>query len=178
MMKRPAFLLTVLLCSVAFALPLATSYELSDTLTYDGLGSNGVTDIVQVNDSTFLFATGNGLSITYDRGEKIYTYYPNNFSVAYGAVTGIAVLGEHIWVATAYDTLVREGSYYNDYPKGNGISYSPDGGRNWVRFPQSVDSYDDNYELLWGDTIPALPITSKINNLTDRKSTRLNSSHT
>jgi len=165
-MIRPAFLLNLMLCSLAFALPMATSYELSDTLTYDGLGSNGVTDIVQVNDSTFLFATGNGLSISYDRGETIYTYYPNNFSVAYGAVTGIAVLGEHIWIATAYDTTVREGSYYNDYPKGNGISYSGDGGRNWVRYPQSVDSYDENYELFWGDTIPALPITSRINNLT------------
>ncbi|MBN2780885.1 MAG: hypothetical protein JXR21_02845 [Candidatus Marinimicrobia bacterium] len=113
-----------------------------------------------------MFASGNGLSISHDRAETIFTYYPNGNSVSYGAVTGVATLGEHIWIATAYDTLVQEGSYYTDYPKGNGISYSPDGGLSWQRFPQSVDRQEDNFELLFGDTIPALPITSRINNLT------------
>ncbi|MDD3094630.1 MAG: hypothetical protein WC372_01235 [Candidatus Neomarinimicrobiota bacterium] len=164
MLKRITALLS--LCVVfLFALPHAVTYQLSDTLVYEGLGSNAVTDILNVNDSTLLFATGNGLSITYDRAESIVTFYANGNSISYGAVTGMAVLGEHIWIATAYDTAVLEGSYYYDYPKGNGISYSPDGGRSWQRFPQSVDSPDDNYEILYGDSIPALPITSSINNL-------------
>ncbi|MDZ7797704.1 MAG: two-component regulator propeller domain-containing protein [Candidatus Marinimicrobia bacterium] len=164
-MLRRSLISILLLTGIVLALPLATHYELADTLVYEGLGSNSVTDIVQLNDSTFLFSTGNGLSITYDRGENIYTYYPNGNSVAYGSVTGAAVLGEHIWVATAYDTSVLEGSYYKEYPKGNGVSYSPDGGQNWQRFPQSVDEMHDTLEVLYGDSISALPITSRINNL-------------
>ncbi|MDZ7821081.1 MAG: two-component regulator propeller domain-containing protein [Candidatus Marinimicrobia bacterium] len=152
--------------ALAFALPLAENYEPDTTLVYEGLGSNAVTDIVQVNDSTFLFATGNGLSFSRDNGENIYTYYPGGDAIAYGAVTGIAMLGEHIWVATAYDTSVIEGSQYNDYPKGNGVSYSSDGGQSWRHFPQSVDGNNDTLVILYGESISALPITSRINNLT------------
>ncbi|MBN2780884.1 MAG: hypothetical protein JXR21_02840 [Candidatus Marinimicrobia bacterium] len=45
-----------LLClfSAAYAVPLANTFTLEDTLVYDGLGSNSVTDIVQLNDSTFV----------------------------------------------------------------------------------------------------------------------------
>ncbi|MCF7832244.1 MAG: hypothetical protein K9N05_01540, partial [Candidatus Marinimicrobia bacterium] len=164
-MKKIIILSILSLLTFALATPLANTYHLADTLVYEGLGSNAVTDIVQVNDSTFLFANGNGLSISYDRGDHIYTYYPNGETVSYGSVTGLVTLGEHIWVATAYDTLVLEGSYYTDYPKGNGVSYSPDAGRTWQRFPQSVDGQYDTLAAVFGDSIPALPITSKINNL-------------
>lgn len=164
MVKRILFLLYGTL-AVLFALPFAHNYHLSDTLLYEGLGSNAVTDIEALSDSMLLFATGNGLSLTRDRAETINTYYANGSSVSYGAVTGMAVLGEHIWIATAYDTSVLEGAYYNEYTKGNGISYSPDGGLHWRRFSQAVDSGEDNFVLLYGDTIPALPITSTINNL-------------
>lgn len=165
MFKRMIALLS-LGAAFLFALPHASSFVLSDTLVYEGLGSNAVTDILGVDDSTLFFATGNGLSLTNNRAESIVTYYGNGNSISYGAVTGMALLGKHIWVATAYDTAVLEGSYYYDYPKGNGVSYSPDGGRSWQRFRQPVDTQDDNYEILYGDTIPALPITSTINNLT------------
>ena len=165
-MKKLSILIFILTASFALATPLANTYELDDSIAYEGLGSNAVTDIVQASDSTFIFANGNGLSITYDRTEHIYTFYPNGETVSYGSVTGLAVLGEHIWVATAYDTMILEGSYYTDYPVGNGISYSPDLGRTWQRFPQSVDRDDDSLQVIYGDTIPALTINSRINNLT------------
>jgi len=165
-MNKKIILAIITLFTFALASPLAFTYELSDSLVYDGLGSNAITDIVQMNDSTFLFASGNGLSITYNRGESISTFRGNGEVLLYGAVTGLVTLGEHIWVATAYDTSVIEGSYYTDYPKGNGISYSPDAGRSWQRFPQSIDGQYDTLEAVFGDSIPALPITSKINNLT------------
>ncbi len=148
MIKR-LYILLIILSTFAFSVPLATSYDLADTLVYEGLGSNAITDIVEVNDSIFLFASGNGLSISYDRGENIYTYYQGSNTVSYGAITGIATLGEHMWIATAYDTMILEGSYYRDYPKGNGISYTPDGGQTWERFPQSVDAQNDSIELLY-----------------------------
>ncbi|MEA3392921.1 MAG: hypothetical protein U9Q91_08075, partial [Candidatus Marinimicrobia bacterium] len=156
-MKKINIITLITFITMAFASPLAHTYELADTLVYEGLGSNAITDIVQMNDSTFLFASGNGLSITYDRGDNIYTYYPNGETVSYGAVTGLVTLGEHIWAATAYDTSVIEGSYYTDYPKGNGISYSPDAGRSWQRFPQSTDGQYDTLEAVLGDSISALP---------------------
>ena len=164
-MKKILILIS-LIYTFAMSSPLVYTHELDTTLVYDGLGSNAVTDIVQVNDSTFLFASGNGLSISYDRGETIKTYYPNGNTVSYGAVTGIATLGEHIWVSTAYDTLILEGSYYSDYPVGNGVSYSPDMGLTWQRFPQSIDDMYDTTAGIFNDSIPSLPITSRINNLT------------
>jgi hypothetical protein len=163
MKKIPILLLAIV--TLAFSAPLISSFDL-DSLTYEGLGSNSVTDIVQMNDSTFLFASGNGLSISYDRGETIQTYYGGGETVAYGSVTGLTVLGDHIWVSTAYDTMILEGSYYSDYPVGNGISYSSDMGLTWQRFPQSVDGRYDTVAAIYGDSIPALPITSRINNLT------------
>lgn len=163
---KKILLLTLILCAVAFSSPLTFTLEIDDSLAYDGLGSNAVTDIVQVNDTTFLFASGNGLSISYDRGETIKTFYGGGETVSYGAVTGIATLGDHIWVSTAYDTMILEGSYFTDYPVGNGVSYSPDLGITWQHFSQSVDDVNDTLESIFGTSIPALPITSRINNLT------------
>jgi len=163
---KKILILTLLISGFALSSPLVYTHELDTTLVYEGLGSNSVTDIVQMNDSTFLFASGNGLSISYDRGETIRTFYGSGESVAFGAVTGIITLGEHIWVSTAYDTMILEGSYYSDYPVGNGVSYSPDMGLTWQRFPQSVDDVYDTTVHIYSDSIPSLPITSRINNIT------------
>ena len=165
-MKKIIYIFSLMISSIAFAVPTTFSYEADSTKVYEGIGSNSVTDIVQVNDSTFLFASGNGLSFSYDRGENIYSFLPNGETVSYGAVTGIASLGDHIWVSTAYDTMILEGSYYSEYPKGNGVSYSPDAGRTWQRFPQSIDTQADTIEAIFAGQIDALPITSAINNLT------------
>ena len=163
---KKILILTIILFSITISAPLTYTLEIDSSLAYDGLGSNAVTDIVQVNDSTFLFASGNGLSISYDRGQNIQTFFGSGETVSYGSVTGIATLGDHIWVSTAYDTMILEGSNYTDYPVGNGVSYSPDLGQTWQRFPQSIDDQYDAMQTIYSDSIPALPITSRINNLT------------
>ncbi len=165
-MKKYLIAILISTFSIAFALPFAVAYEKDSTLVYDGIGSNAVTDIRQVNDSTFVFASGNGLSFSYDRGKNIYTYFGNGKSVTHGSVTGLVTLDNKIWVATAKDTMILEGSYYKDYPVGNGISYSPDMGKTWQRFSQSVDGQYDTTEAVFDGEIDALPITSRINNLT------------
>ena len=165
-MKKLIYTFLLFSCSLAFAVPFAMSYEPDTNLVYDDIGSNSVTDIQQMNDSTFLFASGNGLSFTFDRGKNIYTYYGSGNTVSYGSVTGLVTLDNKIWVATAEDTMVLEGSYYTDYPKGNGISYSPDMGKTWQRFPQSIDGMNDTSEAVLAGEVSALPITSSINNLT------------
>lgn len=163
-MKKILFLLLVIISGL-YALPMLQTFTFDDSLMYEGIGSNSVTDMAQISDSVFFFSTENGLSFTRDRGETFTTFYSSGKTVRYGAVTGLAVLGEHIWVATAYDSSVYDGLNYSSYPVGNGVSYSPDAGESWQRFPQSTDDADDNYELAYGDTIPALPITSRINNI-------------
>lgn len=164
-MKKLLFPLLITM-TVLYAVPMIQTFTFDDSLMYEGIGSNSVTDMAQISDSVFFFSTENGLSFTQDRGETFSTFYSSGKTVRYGAVTGLAVLGEHIWVATAYDSSVYDGLNYSSYPVGNGVSYSPDAGETWQRFPQSVDDVDDNYELAYGDTIPALPITSRINNIT------------
>ncbi|MFA6617679.1 MAG: two-component regulator propeller domain-containing protein [Candidatus Neomarinimicrobiota bacterium] len=164
-MKKTLFILLVMSCTIAFALPFARTYSPDSTKVYEGIGSNSVTDIRQVNDSTFVFSSGNGLSFSYDRGKNIYTYYGNGETVSYGSVTGLVTFDNKIWVATAYDTMIYEGGFYNDYPVGNGVSYSPDGGLSWERYPQSKDDMVDTTESVFGGEVDALPITSAINNL-------------
>src|SRR6056297_58981 len=164
-MKKIFYILFAMLSSV-YAVSLVNSFTFDDSLMYEGIGSNSVTDMVQLSDSLFFFATENGLSFTQDRGGHFSTYYSAGKTVRYGAVTGMTALDDHIWIATAYDSSVYDGLSYSKYPAGNGISYSPDGGETWQRFAQSVDTDRDTMEIVFGDTIPALPITSRINNIT------------
>lgn len=150
---------------------LALNDSLPDSIAYAGIGSNGVSDIQVSGDSTLLFATGAGLSITYDAGESFYTYYNSLGSVAYGGVSAIATLGEKIWIATAYDTVISS----SNLPVGNGISYSEDDGHSWTHFPQMVDHADSNFVIYFGDTIPALPITVPVQNVTYDLAVNVNS---
>ncbi|HDT12548.1 MAG TPA: hypothetical protein ENO01_02705 [Candidatus Marinimicrobia bacterium] len=155
----------------AAQLTIAETYSFNDTLVYEGLGANGVSNIIFLDDSTYFFSTGYGLSVTKDGGESFFTYYNHPNAVKYGGVTSFTSLGSHLWVATAFDSIGVEESAAT----GNGISYSPDGGITWFQYPQMVDHPDSNYVLLYGDTIRALPTTVPIDNLTYDMSVHINS---
>lgn len=165
----------VLLSSVFARSFVANTFTLNDTLpdsiAYEGIGSNGVSDIHVKDDSTLLFASGSGLSITYDSGESFYTYYNSLGSVAYGAVSAITSLGDKIWVATAYDSVISGESL----SVGNGISYSEDGGHSWQHFSQMTDHADSNFVIYFGDTLDALPITVAVQNITYDLAVNVNS---
>ncbi|MCD6234525.1 MAG: hypothetical protein J7K63_05770 [Candidatus Marinimicrobia bacterium] len=140
----------------------AGHFSLNDSLVYEGLGSNGISGILFMDDSTYFFATGYGLSVTTNAGETFYSYYNNPMAVRYGGVTSMTSLGQHLWVATAFDSVGVEESAAT----GNGISYSPDGGLSWIQYPQMTDHPDSGFVLLYGDTLKALPTTVPIDNLT------------
>ena len=165
----------ILLSSVFASSFVANTFKLNDSLpdsiAYSGIGSNGVSDIHVKDDSTLLFATGAGLSITYDNGKNFYTYYNSLGSVAYGAVSAITSLGNKIWVATAYDSVISG----EILPVGNGISYSGDGGHTWKHFPQMIDQVDSNFVIYFGDTLGALPITVAVKNITYDLAVNVNS---
>jgi hypothetical protein len=150
---------------------MAEHYSLNDSLVYEGLGSNGISGILFLDDTTAFFATGYGLSVTKDGGETFYTYYNRPDAVRYGGVTSMTSLGSHLWVATAFDSLGVDESAAT----GNGISYSPDGGLTWVQYKQMVDHPDSNFVILYGDTIKALPTTVPIDNLTYDMTVHINS---
>jgi hypothetical protein len=151
----------------------AESFQLSgneDDL-YPGIGSNGISDIWVMNDSTILLASGAGLSISRDAGESFYTYYSATAGMAYGGVSAIATLGNHIWIATAFDSAgVEEVS-----GTGGGISHSPDGGLTWRHFRQPMDHPDSNFVIVNGDTVRALPIVVPIDNITYDLAVTINS---
>lgn len=159
--------------TVSGAVPLimADHYSLNDSLVYEGLGSNGISGMLFLDDSTYFFATGYGLSVTTDAGETFHTYYNNPQAVRYGGVTSITALGNHLWVATAFDSIGVEESAAT----GNGISYSPDGGKSWRQYPQMTDHPDSIFVLLYGDTLKALPTTVAIDNLTYDMAVHVNS---
>ncbi len=143
---------------------LAESFQLSgnDDDLYPGIGSNGISDIWVMNDSTLLLASGAGLSISRDGGQNWFTYYSATEGMAYGGVSAITSLGEHIWISTAFDSAgVEEVS-----GTGGGISHSPDGGLTWEHFRQPMDHPDSNFVIVNGDTVRALPIVVPIDNIT------------
>ncbi|MDD3806485.1 MAG: hypothetical protein PHE86_00425 [Candidatus Marinimicrobia bacterium] len=173
---RKSLQTAVLLClwitfSPAASLLVADHFSLNDSIVYEGLGSNGVSRILFLDDTTYFFATGYGLSVTMDGGETFYSYYNNPQAVRYGGVTSMISIGQHLWVATAFDSLGIEESAAT----GNGISYSPDGGFHWIQYPQMVDHPDSNFVLLYGDTLKALPTTVPIDNLTYDMAVHVNS---
>ena len=143
---------------------LAESFQLSgnDDDLYPGIGSNGISDIWVMNDSTILLASGAGLSISRNSGESFYTYYSTTAGMAYGGISAITTLGNHIWIASAFDSAgVEEVS-----GTGGGISHSPDGGLSWRHFRQPMDHPDSNFVIVNGDTVRALPIVVPIDNIT------------
>ncbi len=169
----PVIFASIALFSIVNAAPflVAEKFTFSDTLVYEGLGANGVSNILFLDDSTYFFSTGYGLSVTPDGGERFYTYYNHPNAVRYGGVTSFTSLGTHLWVATAFDSVGVEESTAT----GNGISYSPDRGLTWLQYPQMVDHPDSNFVLLYGDTIRALPTTVPIDNLTYDMAVHVNS---
>ena len=132
------------------------------TVVYEGLGSNGITQIAFQGDSLTWFATGGGLSKTSNFGDTFYTYYTGNNNLPKGGISAIAVLDSIIWVAGVFDSTTVEG----EMQTGGGLAYSKNYGESWTYVPQPVDSSNDKTDIWNGDTISFLPITTPVSNTT------------
>jgi len=101
------------------------------------LKSNGISDIVVVDENTIWLATGRGLSKTEDGGLTWKTYAEEQ-GICKGGISALAVKDSVIWVATVFDTLVMD-EHVN---AGGGLSFSKDYGETWTHIPQPLPGGD------------------------------------
>jgi hypothetical protein len=94
---------------------------------------NSITDIL-VDGNAIWFATGNGLSKTTNNGGS-WQSYNNKHGLGRGGVSAITKWNNIIFVATAYDTTIKD-EENKSLPVGSGLSYSTDSGLNWTYIPQ------------------------------------------
>jgi len=133
----------------------------SDT-TYQGLASNGVTQIAAQGDSLLWLGTGAGLSKTPDFGKSFLSYFPGDTNLPRGGISALAVRDSIIWIAGVFDSTTEVGSQQT----GGGLSVSTDYGQTWKYIPQPVDAPGDKYVLWAGDTVNFLPVVTPVNNTT------------
>jgi hypothetical protein len=132
----------------------------SASVTSDRPLSNSVTDIV-VSGDTLWVGTGKGLSLSTDRGTTWKNFYEDS---TFGTedISAIAIHNKEVWVATAHTVVVSDQSL----PDGTGLRYSSDGGNTWTTIPQPVDDYNVDTLHYGKNLIPALGITTTIQNIT------------
>jgi len=165
MIKKVILLIiTLSLLCYGQAFRLSKPFLNDSTVVYEGLGSNGITQIEFQDDSLVWFATGGGLSKTEDLGGSFYSYYRGENNIPRGGISAIATLGNVIWIAGVFDSLTVEG----ELQTGGGLAYSKNRGENWTYVPQPIDTVAGNYKFQpWnGDTVAFLAIKTPINNTT------------
>lgn len=146
----------------AQAFRLSKPFLNDSSVVYEGLGGNGVTQIVSQGDSLIWYATGGGLSKTDDFGETFYTYYSAAVNLPKGGISAIAVFDSIIFVAGVFDSTTVEGSMQT----GGGLAYSKNYGQSWTYLRQPVDTRGDSTGVWNGDTIKYLPVTTAVSNTT------------
>jgi len=129
---------------------------------YEGLASNGVTQISLMGDSLIWLGTGGGLSKTSDFGASFFSYFSGDENMARGGISAISVLDSIIWVSAIFDSSTEVGSQQT----GGGLAVSKDYGESWNYIPQPVDSVDDYNDIWAGYKTRFLPVVTTVNNTT------------
>lgn len=143
----------------SFALP--TDKNMPAKVQTANPASNSINDILVVGDTIWL-ATSRGLSKSIDNGTSWVNYYGDNI-FGTESVTALAYdYATHtIWASTAHSTEVSGQSL----PEGSGVRVSADGGTNWKVISQPLDAATDTLERYGNNTLKALPVTVRIQNI-------------
>ena len=98
--------------------------------------NNAVIDIRRLDETLYLYSTGNGLSFgeLQTEGDIEFGFFTNE-EMPRGGNPALAVFENSIAVSGVIDTAVATGSE----PMGTGIALSLDGGESWRYLPQPVD---------------------------------------
>lgn len=149
-----------LLLSLILNAQVVNTYNFQGDPDRSGLVGNGITDLVWSDISNTLYVgTGFGLSSSNNTGESWRNFTTSDYG-GKGGVSALAVdVDGTIWIATAYDTLIKEGSEDKNLSIGGGLRYlHPDSSR-WVFIPQPIDARDDTAN-------GKRPTTTRVQNLT------------
>ncbi|MBS1517197.1 MAG: hypothetical protein JSS91_03840 [Bacteroidetes bacterium] len=121
--------------------------------------SNFITDIL-LNGDTVWFGTGSGIMRTIDNFNS-FQYYYGLEPFGKDDIAGINLKDKVIAASTAVSEEINNESV----PTGTGIKISTDYGANWSAYPQPVDSQSDSVIIYGANTIYALPVTVRQQNL-------------
>jgi len=162
-MKIKILIATIIFAGSLFAQTQPTSFKLgNETLSKVNDStplSNSTIDIAIADDAVWL-ATSRGLSKTEDNGDN----WENYFATEDFGTEGIYSLRYNngiVWTTTGHN--YEDGSESLD--EGSGIRYSTDNGATWTIYPQSVDDPGDSLITYGINTMRALPVTTKVNNV-------------
>ena len=164
--KHTVLLLFTIFLSSEFAYSqVVRNYEITEGVYLNKssrLLGNSVTDLVYGNSNRLWIGTGKGLNSTADNGLSFDEYTHDEFEIGIGGVSALAVLGDIVIVANAFDDPDVEESNST----GSGLAISTDNGFSWTHIDQPKDSNDAVFELIYGDTIDALPVVINVDNVT------------
>src|ERR1035437_2312279 len=132
--------------------------KLYKTLTENPSG-NSVSDIITIGDTIWI-GSSKGVSLSTDDGGSWQHFYGNS---AFGTESISAIGYDHgvFWAATAH-TVDENGQ---SLPEGSGLKYTSDKGQTWISIPQPIDNQGDSLVTYGINTLRALPVTVKVQNL-------------
>lgn len=164
---KKLLIIIFLSCGVIFPQFKQLNYRLQEEIkslskiSDDTPASNTINDILIVGDTVWI-ATSRGLSKSTDQGLNWTNYYQNP---AFGTESVSALAYDKathsIWCSLAHSTMAGGQSL----PEGSGLRFSTNGGTTWKTVPQPIDAITDTIEIYGNDTINALPVTVKIQNI-------------
>jgi hypothetical protein len=163
-MIKYLIILTLLSIDITIAQHIPSTFYLTgETKLYKTLSENpsgnSISDIITVGDTLWV-GSSKGVSLSTDDGKSWQNFYGNT---AFGTESISAIGYNHgvFWAATAHS--VDENG--QTLPEGSGLKYTTDKGQTWISIPQPIDNNADSLVTYGINTLRALPVTVKVQNL-------------